>query len=192
MRQRSEEQGCGCGCWCSGAVWVDGWAAFGAFPTAGALTIAAFVTAGDAWMLALRESFEWVCVGVLMANMMVSMHLCARARMYTLQSRHVGDLSSKMGTLLSRVATYPPGARRRAGASGGRAIDIAAATGAATAEAQFTPKTATDRSRAVLCTTDDSRPGVLEFSQVSALLCIFTEPELARLPTEYDQRAVPR
>ena len=84
MRQRSEEHGSGCGCWCSGAAWVDGWAAFGAFPTAGALTIAAFVTAGDAWMLALRESVEWVCVGVLMANMMVSMHLCARARMYTL------------------------------------------------------------------------------------------------------------
>ena len=84
IKQRSEEHGCWCGCWCSGAVWVDGWAAFGAFPTAGALTIAAFVTAGDAWMLALRESVEWVCVGVLMANMMVSMHLCARARMYTL------------------------------------------------------------------------------------------------------------
>ena len=48
IKQRSEEQGCGDGCWCSGVVWLDGRAAFGAFPTAGALTIAAFVTAGDA------------------------------------------------------------------------------------------------------------------------------------------------
>ena len=55
IKQRSEEQGCGDGCWCSGVVWLDGRAAFGAFPTAGALTIAAFVIAGDAWMLALRD-----------------------------------------------------------------------------------------------------------------------------------------
>ena len=55
IKQRSEEQGCGDGCWCSGVVWLDGRAAFGAFPTAGALTIAAFVMAGDAWMLALRD-----------------------------------------------------------------------------------------------------------------------------------------
>ena len=34
IKQRSAEQECGTGCWCSGVVWVDGWAAFGAFPTA--------------------------------------------------------------------------------------------------------------------------------------------------------------
>ena len=34
MRQRSEVLVQWCGCWCSGAAWVDGWAAFGAFPTA--------------------------------------------------------------------------------------------------------------------------------------------------------------
>ena len=56
IKQRSEEHWWACGCWCSGAAWVDGCAAFGAFPTAVALTIAAFVTAGEAWMLALRES----------------------------------------------------------------------------------------------------------------------------------------
>ena len=36
---------------------------------------------------------------------------------------------SKLGTLLSRVATYPPGARRRAGASGDRAIVTAVRDG---------------------------------------------------------------
>ena len=56
IKQRS--QGCGCGCWCSGAVWLDGWAAFGAFPTAGARFFIAFVAAGELWMLALRESVE--------------------------------------------------------------------------------------------------------------------------------------
>ena len=53
------------------------------------------------------------------------MQLCARTDVHSRKSRHVGDLSSKMGTLLSRIATYPPGALRRAGASGDRAIAIA-------------------------------------------------------------------
>ena len=56
IKQRSEEQGLARVCWCSGVVWIDGWAAFGAFPTAGVRLFNACAAAGEAWMLALRES----------------------------------------------------------------------------------------------------------------------------------------
>ena len=46
IKQRSAEHFCGC--WCNGVVWLDGWAAFGAFPTAGARFFVAFVAAGEA------------------------------------------------------------------------------------------------------------------------------------------------
>ena len=76
---------------------------------------------------------------------------------------------SKIGTLLSRVATYPSGARRRAGATRGRAIAIAGCRRPQRPRASIY---AEDRDVS-LC----SRPlhdgrlalGVLEFSQVSAL-----------------------
>ena len=76
---------------------------------------------------------------------------------------------------LSDIATYPPGALRRAGASSGRAIAIAGRDarrgrrGAIYAE----DRDGSLKSRAL----DGGRLslGVLEFSQVSALLCIFTD-----------------
>ena len=79
-----------------------------------------------------------------------------------------------MGTLLSRVATYPSGSLRRAGASGDRAIGIAVRDGRRGRQGAIY---AEDRNGSL-----GSRPlhdgrlslGVLEFSQVSALLCIFT------------------
>ena len=85
-----------------------------------------------------------------------------------------------MGTLLSRIATGPSGAQRRAGASGDRAIATAVRDerrgrrGAIYAE----DSDVSLGSRAL----DGGRLsfGILEFSQVSALVCIFTEPEHAR------------
>ena len=77
-----------------------------------------------------------------------------------------------MGTLLSRVATYPSGSLRRAGASGDRAI------AAAVRDVPPRPRGAIyaeDREGSPgSCPLHDGRLslGVLEFSQVSALLCI--------------------
>ena len=126
MRQRSEEHGCGCGCWCSGAVGVDGWADFGAFLAVG---ISEFNACGEAWMLPLRDSAPpYEACGVPTAANITELHLCVYARAQCegpLAKVDVGPRNSKMGTLLSRIATYPSGALRRAGASGDRAIAIA-------------------------------------------------------------------
>ena len=53
IKQRSAAHAFWCGCWCSGAVWVDGCADFGAFLTVGTCE---FNACGEAWMLPLRES----------------------------------------------------------------------------------------------------------------------------------------
>ena len=91
-----------------------------------------------------------------------------------------GPTQFKIKTLLSRVATYPSGALRRAGASSGRAIAIAvrdARRGRRGANYDE-DRDVSLKSRAL----DGGRLsyGILEFSQVSALVCIFTEPEHAR------------
>jgi hypothetical protein len=88
IKQRSAAEECGCGCWCSdGAVWIDGWAAFGAFPTAGARFFIAFVAAGELWMLALRESVAVVGRGVLVAIIWSDLHQCPRLNLVHLHSR---------------------------------------------------------------------------------------------------------
>ena len=79
-----------------------------------------------------------------------------------------------MGRLLSHVAMYPSGARRRAGASSGRGIAIAVRDEPPRPRASIY---AGDRDASLRnCPLDDGRLsyGFLEFSQVSALLCIFT------------------
>ena len=114
------------------------------------------------------------------------MQECSRARVRGAclsQRRHPTESEFKMGTLLSRVVTYPSGALRRAGASSGRAIAIAGRDarrgrrGAIYAE----DRDGSLKSRAL----DGGRLslGVLEFSQVSALLCIFTDAR----PRAYDR-----
>ena len=93
IKQRSAEQGCGCWCWCSGAVWVDGWADFGAFLTVGTRLFNVCAAAGEAWMLAARLS---VSSGVLTAASMLSnaeMQFCARTRGLPLASRLIPDKS---------------------------------------------------------------------------------------------------
>ena len=123
---------------------------------------------------------------MLIAANMLSMQLCARTDVHSQQSRHVGDLSSKMGTLLCRIATYPSGARRCPGASGGRAIAIAVPDGRRGRRgAIYAAKTTTDRSEAVLCTTDDSRWAYWNFPKFQ-LCSAFSQTELAR-PRAYDR-----
>ncbi len=85
-----------------------------------------------------------------------------------------------MGTLLCRIATYPSGALRRAGGTGGHTIDIAA-SGARRGRRGAIYAEDRDGSLSSRPLHDKRLPlVVLEFSQVSALVCIFTEPELAR------------
>ena len=76
-------------------------------------------------MLALRDRSVTACDGVLIAANMLSMQLCARTRMSTASLPRRETTAFKFLDPLSRVATYPSGALRRAGASSGRAIVIA-------------------------------------------------------------------
>ena len=71
IKQRSEEHGWGSGCGCSGAVWVDGWADFGAFLAVGTCE---FNACGEAWMLPLRDSAPYETVGVPTVANIVVMH----------------------------------------------------------------------------------------------------------------------
>ena len=188
MRQRSEEHGSGCGCWCSGAVWVDGWAAFARVSGCRLCVINVCAATGEAWMLAARLSASGVATAASMMMPSPVMQECARKlRGACLSQKWTSGPEFKMGTLLSRVATYPPGALRRAGATGDRTIAIAVRDARRRSKGAIY---AEDRD-ASLC----SRPlhdgrlslGVLEFSQVLALVCIFTEPELARPRRAYDE-----
>ena len=77
IKQRSEQE-CGCGCWCSGAVWVDGWAAFGIGSRAALSEGIDCAACGDAWMLALRDSVANVAEGVRVAIMPSQLHSCAQ------------------------------------------------------------------------------------------------------------------
>ena len=65
-----------------------------------------------------------------------------------------------------RIATYPSGARRRAGASGDRAIAIAVRDGRRGCRGTIWSGVAMHRSRAVLLTPDDSRAVVLADLQI--------------------------
>ena len=75
-------------------------------------------------MLALREHPCEVCVGVLMANIVRCLQFWARIgcplRLVVSETTAFKFLDHLRG-----IATYPPGARRRAGATEGRAIVIA-------------------------------------------------------------------
>ena len=98
-----------------------------------------------------------------------------------------GPTQFKIKTLLSHVAMYPSGARRRAGASSGRGIAIAVRDGRRGRRGAICAGVAMHRSRAVLLTPDDSRAVVLADLQiVLSAFTIFTEPELAR-PRAYDR-----
>ena len=162
IKQRSAEQGCGCWCWCSGAVWVDGWADFGAFLTVGTRLFNVCAAAGEAWMLAARLS---VSSGVLTAASMLSnaeMQFCARTRGLPLQVDVVGarlGIQNREPALsschVSVGCSETCWSERRP-----RHCHRGPRRAAAAAEARFTPKTATDRPGAVLLTADDSRAGV--------------------------------
>ena len=61
IKQRSAEQAWGAGCCCSGGVWLDGCADFGAFLTVGT---EAFNACGDAWIVPLRCRAPYEACGV--------------------------------------------------------------------------------------------------------------------------------
>ena len=93
IKQRSAEQECGCGCWCSGAAWVDGWAAFARVSGCRLWFFNGCAACGEAWMLAARLS---VASGVVTAASMLSnadMQFCARTRGLPLASRLIPDNS---------------------------------------------------------------------------------------------------
>ena len=126
MRQRSEEQGCWCGCWCSGVVWVDGCAAFARVSGCRLCVFNVCAAAGEAWMLAARLSASGVATAASMMMPSPVMRMRAQiARGLPLAKWTSGPTQFKIKTLLSHVAMYPSGARRRAGATEGRAIVIA-------------------------------------------------------------------
>ena len=111
IKQRSEVQGCGCGCWCSGAVWVDGWAAFARVSGCRLCVFNVCAAAGEAWMLALREHPCEVCVGVLMANIVRCLQFWARIGC-PLRLVVSETTAFKFLDPLSGIATYPSGALR--------------------------------------------------------------------------------
>ncbi len=77
----------------------------------------------------------------------------------------------KMGTLLSRVATYPSGALRRAEASGDRAIAIAVRDARRGRRASICAEDRDGLLGSVPLTADNPRQGVLRDLQI--VLCEF-------------------
>ena len=178
MRQRSEECGWGCGCWCSGAVWVDGWAAFARVSGCRLCVINVCAAAGEVWMLAARLSASGVATAASMMMPSPVMQECARKlRGACLSQKWTSGRNSKMGTLLSRIATDPSGALRRAEASGDRAIVIAGRDARRGRRGAICAGVAMHRSRAVLLTPDYSRAVVLADLQiVLPAICDFQRP----------------
>ena len=73
IKQRSEEeQGCGCGR--SGAVWIDGWAAFDIGSRAALSEGIDCAACGDARKLLLRDKVVHAAGGVLVAIMVSVLH----------------------------------------------------------------------------------------------------------------------
>ena len=120
IKQRSAEEGCGCGCWCSGAAWVDGWAAFGAFPTVelGLTCVCCGWRSMDA--RSARDSVQ-------AASACSCWPTCYNAilRAHRVHSRSKLSVMSEFKIAIPPRARVSVGRPGRAGASGGRAIDIA-------------------------------------------------------------------
>ena len=92
-----------------------------------------------------------------------------------------GPTQFKIKTLLSHVAMYPSGARRRAGATEGRAIVIAGRDARRGRRGAICAGVAMHRSRAVILTPDDSRAVVLADLQIVLSTCsAFSFFQLAR------------
>ena len=86
-----------------------------------------------------------------------------------------------MGRLLSRVATYPSGARRRAGASSGRAIAIAVGDVPPRPRGAICAEDRNHRSEAVPLTADDSRSRDLGDCRLCSQLSAFSHSHSTRL-----------
>ena len=90
IKQRSAELTCGCGCWCSGAVWVDGWAAFARVSGCRLWFFNGCAACGEAWMLAAASG---VVTAASMLSNAAEMQFCARTRGLPLASRLIPDKS---------------------------------------------------------------------------------------------------
>ena len=126
IKQRSAALHAARGCWCSGAAWVDGWAAFARVSGCRLWFFNGCAACGEAWMLAAASGVVTAASMLFPPLSNAEMQFCARTDVHSHSQDDIGpDSEFKMGKTLSPLGTYPSGALRRAGASGDRDIAVA-------------------------------------------------------------------
>ena len=105
IKQRSAALHAARGCWCSGAAWVDGWAAFARVSGCRLWFFNVCAATGEAWMLAARLSASGVATAASMMMPSPVMQECARKLRGACLSRKVDvgpDSIQNKNTPLSR------------------------------------------------------------------------------------------